>query len=75
MEQNAHFKKGTFYRQTDGGAEYLSTTFVDCPNGEKYGTTEGTYARIDGNEFELFVPQLRKMGFKTIKVGDAIFKL
>ena len=35
MKQNVHFKNGTFYHQTGGGAEYLSTTFIDCPNGEK----------------------------------------
>ena len=24
-----------YYHQTSGGAEYYSTTFVTCPNGEK----------------------------------------
>lgn len=75
MEQNVHFKNGTFYHQTDGGAEYLSTTFIECKDGTKEGTFEGVYARIDGNEFELFPDKLRNMGFKTIKVGEAVFKL
>lgn len=75
MTKNVHFKNGTFYHQTGGGAEYLSTTFVECPNGEKEGTSGGVYARIDGGEFELCVHQLQRMGFKSIKVGEAIFQI
>ena len=33
--------------RTDGGAQYYSTTYVDCPNGEKEGTFEGVVLRTD----------------------------
>lgn len=40
-----------YYHQTDGGAEYLTDTFVICPNGHKEGTFTGAsiIVRIDGN--------------------------
>lgn len=40
-----------YYHKTDGGAEYLMDTFVDCPNGHKEGIFEGAkyVVRIDGD--------------------------
>jgi len=43
-----------YYHRTDGGAEYLSDSFVECPNGEKEGTFGGNVLlRIDGQELEI----------------------
>lgn len=55
-----------YYHQTSGGAEYLSTTFVECPNGEKEGTFEGVIMRIDGGEVEIFTRKLEKLGIKLV---------
>lgn len=50
-----------YYHKTDGGAEYLYDTFIECGNGHKEGVlTERTryMIRIDGNleeDAELFV--------------------
>ena len=41
-----------YYHKTDGGAEYLLDTFIECENGHKEGgfTDETKYVvRIDGN--------------------------
>jgi len=40
-----------YYHKTGGGAEYLTDTFVVCPNGHKEGCFEGAQiiVRIDGN--------------------------
>lgn len=41
-----------YYHKTDGGAEYLTDTFIKCSNGEKEGsfTDETKYIiRIDGD--------------------------
>jgi len=41
-----------YYHKTDGGAEYLFDTFIDCENGQKEGvlTDRTKYViRIDGN--------------------------
>lgn len=41
-----------YYHRTDGGAEYLTDTYINCPNGEKEGTfTDKTkyIVRIDGD--------------------------
>lgn len=41
-----------YYHKTDGGAEYLFDTFIECPNGHKEGTiTDRTryIVRIDGD--------------------------
>ena len=41
-----------YYHKTDGGAEYLFDTFIECENGHKEGgfTDETKYVvRIDGN--------------------------
>ena len=40
-----------YYHKTDGGAEYLTDTFILCPNGEKEGIFEGAkyIVRIDGD--------------------------
>lgn len=41
-----------YYHQTDGGAEYLMDTYIECPDGSKEGVIndETKYVvRIDGN--------------------------
>ena len=41
-----------YYHKTDGGAEYLYDTFIECPNGHQEGTiTDQTQyvVRIDGD--------------------------
>ena len=40
-----------YYHKTDGGAEYLTDKYIDCPDGSKEGIFEGaTYiVRIDGD--------------------------
>ena len=40
-----------YYHKTDGGAEYLTDTFIECPDGHKEGTFEGAeyIVRIDGD--------------------------
>ena len=53
--------------RTGGGAQYYSTTYVDCPNGKKEGTFEGIVLRTDGGVLEIFnFNQLLKAGFHTI---------
>lgn len=45
-----------YYHKTDGGAEYLSDTFIECANKHKEGTiTFNTklLIRIDGGELEI----------------------
>ena len=51
-----------YYHQTDGGAEYYSTSFNMCPNGEKDGTTRDTIMRTDGDEIEIYLKALEKQG-------------
>ena len=58
-----------YYHQTTGGAEYYSTTYTECSNGEKEGTVEGTVLRTDGDELEvLSMEQIKRAGFKTIRL-------
>ena len=40
-----------YYHKTDGGAEYLTDVFVECPNGHKEGIFTGAkfIVRIDGD--------------------------
>ena len=40
-----------YYHKTEGGAEYLTDTFVECSNGDKEGTFIGAkyIVRIDGD--------------------------
>lgn len=40
-----------YHHKTDGGAEYLTDTFILCPNGHKEGTFTGAryVVRIDGD--------------------------
>lgn len=41
-----------YYHKTDGGAEYLFDTFIECDNGHKEGTINGKtkyVIRIDGD--------------------------
>ena len=53
--------------RTDGGAQYYSTTYVDCANGEKEGTFEGAVLRTDGGVLEISnFKQLLKAGFHAI---------
>jgi len=38
-----------YYHKTDGGAEYLTSSFIECPNGHKEGSFDSDYiVRIDG---------------------------
>ena len=53
-----------YYHKTDGGAEYYSTTFIECPNGHREGTTEGVVLRTDGNEIEVFTENLKRQNIK-----------
>lgn len=53
-----------YYHMTDGGAEYYSTTFTVCPNGEKEGTFPGVIMRTDGDEIEIFTERLKEFGIK-----------
>ena len=55
-----------YYHKTDGGAEYYSTTFIECPNGEKEGTFHGVVMRTDGNEIEIFTERLKAQGIKLV---------
>ena len=55
-----------YYHKTDGGAEYYSTTYIECPNGHKEDTTEGVVLRTDGNEIEVFTGNLKKQNIKLI---------
>ena len=55
-----------YYHRTSGGAEYYSTTFVECPNGEKEGTFDGVVMRTDGGEIEIFTEQLNRLGIKLV---------
>jgi hypothetical protein len=45
--------KKLYYHKTDGGAEYLTDTFVECENGHKEGSFYSTrtkyIVRIDGD--------------------------
>ena len=40
-----------YYHKTDGGAEYLTDTFIKCPNGHKEGSFDKAkyIVRIDGD--------------------------
>jgi hypothetical protein len=55
--RNKHFDKRNgvklYYHKTDGGAEYLTDTFIKCPDGSKEGTTTSKTTisiRIDRNK-------------------------
>lgn len=53
-----------YYHMTDGGAEYYSTTFIECANGHKEGTFPGVIMRTDGGEIEIFTERLKELGIK-----------
>lgn len=55
-----------YYHKTDGGAEYYSTTFIECENGHKEGTAEGTILRTDGDEIEIYTNSLREQHIKLV---------
>lgn len=55
-----------YRHQTGGGAEYYSTTFIECPNGEKEGTLAGVIMRTDGGEIEIFTERLKELGIKLV---------
>ncbi len=40
-----------YYHKTDGGAEYLTDSFIECENGHKEGCFNGAkyIVRIDGD--------------------------
>lgn len=39
-----------YHHKTDGGAEYLSDAYIECPNGDREGVFEGAryIVRLDG---------------------------
>lgn len=55
-----------YYHKTDGGAEYYSTTFIQCKNGHKEGTFDGVVMRTDGREIEIYAENLKKQGIKLV---------
>jgi hypothetical protein len=44
-----------YYHKTDGGAEYLTDAFMECPNGHKEGIFDGAnlVIRIDGGVIDI----------------------
>lgn len=55
-----------YYHKTDGGAEYYSTTYIECPDGHKEGTAKGIILRTDGNEIEIFAEKIKQLGFNLV---------
>lgn len=55
-----------YYHRTDGGAEYYSTTYIECKNGHREGTSEGVVMRTDGGEIEIFTNRLKEQGIKLV---------
>ena len=55
-----------YYHRTAGGAEYYSTTYIECENGHREGTSEGVVMRTDGGEIEIFTNNLKEMGIKLV---------
>lgn len=55
-----------YYHRTDGGAEYYSTTYIECENGHREGTFEGVVMRTDGGEIEIFTNNLKEQGIKLV---------
>lgn len=55
-----------YYHRTDGGAEYYSTTYIECENGHREGTSEGVVMRTDGGEIEIFANRLKEQGIKLV---------
>lgn len=55
-----------YYHKTDGGAEYYSTTYIECTNGHREGTFDGVVMRTDGGEIELFVDKIKEQGIKVV---------
>ena len=53
---------------TSGGAEYYSTKYIVCPNGDKEGILP-YIMRVDGDEIEIYINQLEKLGIKLIIRG------
>lgn len=51
-----------YYHRTDGGAEYLSTR----PEDERFW--DGVFARVDGNELEIYTRRLEELGI-TLKIN------
>ena len=56
-----------YYHKTDGGAEYLIDTFIDCKDGHREGVFIAStryVVRIDGDikEAELFIKEGVKSG-------------
>lgn len=55
-----------YYHRTSGGAEYYSTTFIECPNGDKEGTIDGVIMRTDGGEIEIFIDRLKEQNIRLV---------
>ena len=58
-----------YHHKTDGGAEYLMSNFVVCPNGEKEGVIEGSdyIVRLDGQP-ELTIRQVPALDLMSDEV-------
>jgi hypothetical protein len=63
-----------YYHKTDGGAEYLFDTFVECENGHRHGILDDRtkyVVRIDGDitkdvELTVLWERIFSMGFPHI---------
>ena len=51
---------------TDGGAEYYSVKYIECPNGHKEGLLPGAIMRVDGGEIEIYTKKLEQLGIKLV---------
>jgi len=58
-----------YYHKTDGGAEYYSTTYVECPNGDLEGTFDGVVMRTDGNTIEIYSDRISEQNIKLVING------
>ena len=62
-----------YYHKTDGGAEYLTDKYIDCPNGHKEGIFEGAnyIVRIDGdieNDAEITIRNTQQERAKDVEI-------
>lgn len=64
-----------YLKNTDGGAEYYSTTFNELQNDVRIGTLAGICLRTDGDELEIMsYSQLKNAGFKSVVLPDGTRK-
>ena len=55
-----------YYHRTSGGAEYYSTTYIECADGHREGTLDGVVMRTDGNEIDIFSGKLAELGITLV---------